>query len=422
MKRLTLKINCEETVLEKEVLKLPYKNIVFKDFFIYPSQRTSSPQQLLKLLNKENIELFSIDLFSEELPISDALTKMINLSELVIEGLVIDTRKPIILPTLKILKLSHKSLSLLAFIRANELKSLILRAWSDKWQFYLNGFETLIGISTKIKNLTLNGLPEMPVLNPKVHLASLELNNVKLIDQSVLATFESQKMSLNYLKLDAANMHVEVSDYVYHQLKLKTLVDYCLVRGSFEDPKGVAIENLELKAEQEKIDFIQSLFTRCDFLDTLTINLPKAIEGEILNLVSELPKLRKLKITEWSFDGDIEAGLTFYQLEKLILPSRRKIKGFFSCPKLKYLELRATSSSTDLHEIMNKIPNCAGLNLGEVYNLNVEMLEMLKLVAAVVNIKCEVSNSDCFKKISELKNGIAVKLRYFDPYEGDNNY
>lgn len=421
MRRLTLTINCQKRT-ESNVLKLPWRNVKLKDVFdYYPQSEVSNSYRLLKAIELKHIEKFHIDVFVKEMPISNLLTKMNNLMELTIEDLDVHMYGIIKLPKLKLLKLSYKSLSLIAVLKCHELNSLVLRSWQDEWPTFANTFEQFVDNCTKLKQLSFTGLPSLPVLSSNIKLQMLELRGFR-IDLNGIDLFESQKSSLKSLHLDVDYLEDEVSEFIYKEMNLHTLIDKRMVRGGFRDDlRIVSVKHLEMNVEREILSFIQNLFPHLDYLDTLKLNLDKTIEFEVLEMVSQLPKLTTLEIIDWFFDGEIEDNLIFPELKKLSLPSRRIIKGFYRCPKLKSLKLRAVSNQTDLTEIMSNCPVLEELDLGALNNFTEEMLAALNIAGLSIKIKCQVTNSDYFEKVTHSANNIMVELRFFNPYEDDNN-
>lgn len=266
-------------------------------------------------------------------------------------------------------------------------------------------FGKFLSTCRSLKHLTFDGFYANQIQNIDNQLESLFILNTdgESSFKCKRKLFESQRASLKNLIIGVNYADDDVPDFIYQEMSLEKLSDRRLSSGELTESKNVKIKNLKF-CEYYKFPFVQKLFSGCHDLEILSINLIEGKELETLEMISQLPKLKRLTLIG-SFNH--ECNIQFPELEELRWYFHNDHTSIvYGCPKLKRLRMRVRLTKSNFEKIFDCCSNIEEIDLISMNSDEIvteEMVEAIEFAASKVTIKCEVSKCEV-EKFAHLKN------------------
>lgn len=400
-------------------MSLPYKKLYFYNLFVFVWKKFYEFIQDINFL--ADVEQIYIQHYNYVDTIL-ILDKFRNITTLVVEGLVKwdENDIKINLPNLTSLKVTGQAVKLLSKIQSHKIEIFITKFYelTDDENKILGEF---LETCNQLKHFTMEDYYTDQILKIKSKLVTFEVTfyNYKPLPSSFLEFLKSQKSSLKNLTHDVHELYGDIANFIYFEMNLDKIVDYRLKFGQIYELKETTVKNLAIKNEDNdlinNLIYYENLFNCSVMLEVLSVKLPVENQLEFFRLLSNLPKLKYLKLNCDRGLNEKLPAIKLNQLERLILSPNfnadQCVKIISCCPNLTHVTMSAILSKDNFDKIFEDCSKLQEILLFSINQINDEIFETFKSVGSEFNLKIETDKKEVFDKLSESKNQLTVTLK-----------
>lgn len=334
------------------------------------------------------------------------------------------------LPNLTHLRIGILEIWLLPKIRSHQIECFYMSFLpsSDDIPDSENDLGAFLESCDKLKHFTLDNCYTNEIHKIQSQLQTFEVirgdEHDGMLPSSFLQFLKAHKSSLKNLTL-AIKFDNEIANYIYFEMSLDKIVDHNYLECKILELKEATVKNLAIKLHSD-FKFYSRLFKCCEMLEVLDVIMPYEKPFEFLGQLSNLPKLKYLKLKRYGItENEFNVLFKFKRLERLIIDcsfnAEYCVKLIRCCPALTHVKMYKTLTKENFDEIFKVCKDLKEI-VFIINQVTDEDLESFKYIGSKISLKIEAFMAEfqqVIEKLGDVKNRMtaySTKLAIRDPF------